>query len=373
MGVYEGARKGFLSEPSLLQDQYNTYVGSASENAYLDLDNDATRYYFCGGRKYEWTDMLVNPATAPASSAQARDPNWSNYKWNQTDVVDQMLDNSTAAQQDKAKVCMFVATSATANKDPVPTYVKNGTSYYGNGLTWTDGQGKVHVRLDKVGGQQAISDFLIALTKHYGNDPRIASITNGEWYTNSDAGGLPTDFDFSAFKTGQKAVWQAWVNSAPKDANGNRVTLSQIQPIVQGGEVSAADIQNIGIGISGSGQTVFKDGAVDAMRRILYGVVPLSHQVNSDTVGTNVTFDNTPNPFGYAAGSRQPATYPIIAWFYDNQGLIPNSNAEGSKVPLDSINMGADPTLVSQWHSAFDQFGPNGSEVPTWGQIPNIP
>jgi hypothetical protein len=138
MGVYEGARKGFLSEPSLLQDQYNTYVGSASENAYLDLDNDATRYYFCGGRKYEWTDMLVNPATAPASSAQARDPNWSNYKWNQTDVVDQMLDNSTAAQQDKAKVCMFVATSATANKDPVPTYVKNGTSYYGNGLTWTD-------------------------------------------------------------------------------------------------------------------------------------------------------------------------------------------------------------------------------------------
>jgi len=122
MGVYEGARKGFLSEPSLLQDQYNTYVGSASENAYLDLDNDATRYYFCGGRKYEWTDMLVNPATAPASSAQARDPNWSNYKWNQTDVVDQMLDNSTAAQQDKAKVCMFVATSATANKDPVPSY-----------------------------------------------------------------------------------------------------------------------------------------------------------------------------------------------------------------------------------------------------------
>jgi hypothetical protein len=373
MGVYEGARKGFLSEPSLLQDQYNTYVGSASENAYLDLDNDATRYYFCGGRKYEWTDMLVNPATAPASSAQARDPNWSNYKWNQTDVVDQMLDNSTAAQQDKAKVCMFVATSATANKDPVPTYVKNGTSYYGNGLTWTDGQGKVHVRLDKVGGQQAISDFLIALTKHYGNDPRIASITNGEWYTNSDAGGLPTGFDFSAFKTGQKAVWQAWVNSAPKDANGNRVTLSQIQPIVAGGEVSAADIQNIGIGISGSGQTVFKDGAVDAMRRILYGVVPLSHQVNLGTIGTNVTFDNTPNPFGYAAGSRHPATYPVIAWFYDNQGLIPNSNAEGSKVPLDSINMGADPTLVSQWHSAFDQFGPNGSEVPTWGQIPNIP
>ena len=93
MGVYEGARKGFLSEPSLLQDQYNTYVGSASENAYLDLDNDATRYYFCGGRKYEWTAMLVNPATAPASSAQARDPNWSNYKWNQTDVVDHHVEH----------------------------------------------------------------------------------------------------------------------------------------------------------------------------------------------------------------------------------------------------------------------------------------
>jgi hypothetical protein len=373
MGVYEHSYQGFASEPSRLQDQYNTYVGSASENAYLDLDNDSTRYYFCGGRKYEWTDMLVDPVTAPASRAQAQDPNWSNYKWNQTDVVDQMLDNSTAAQQDKAKVCLFVATSATAQPDPVPTYVKNGTSYYGNGLTWTDGQGKVHVRLDKVGGQQAISDFLIALTKHYGNDPRIASITNGEWYTNSDAGGLPTGFNYSAFKTGQKAVWQAWVNSAPKDATGNRLTIIQSQPIVAGSEVSAADIQNIGIGISGSSQTVFRDSPIDAVRRILYGVVPLSHQVNAGTVGTNVTFDNTPNPFGYAAGSTHPATYPVIAWFYDNQGLIPNSNAKGSKVPLDSINMGADPTLVSQWHSAFDQFGPNGSKVPTWGQIPNIP
>src|SRR3712207_7446243 len=57
MGVYEGASKGFVSEPSLLQDQYNTYVGSASENAYLDLDNDATRYYFCGGRDRKSTRL----------------------------------------------------------------------------------------------------------------------------------------------------------------------------------------------------------------------------------------------------------------------------------------------------------------------------
>jgi hypothetical protein len=30
-------------------------------------------------------------------------------------------------------------------------------------------------------------------------------------------------------------------------------------------------------------------------------------------------------------------------------------------------------TLYDQWVQAYDQFGPNGSRVAQWGQLPNYP
>jgi hypothetical protein len=77
MGVYRGAGgAGFVSEPNLIERQFADYVGPTKEDAYLDLDGgDGERYWFCGGRKYEWDDMLVDQSLAPTSRAQAQDPN----------------------------------------------------------------------------------------------------------------------------------------------------------------------------------------------------------------------------------------------------------------------------------------------------------
>jgi hypothetical protein len=360
MGVYAGANQGWVSEPGLIDNQYAGYVGS-HENAYLDLgDGDDERYYFCGGRKVTWKDALVDPTLVPTSRAQAQDPNWSNYKWNSNDIITQMLDSSSAIAAGKAKMCIFVATTATSVKNPVPAFMMNDP----RDLTWTDGQGKDHVRLDKQAGYETMADFLIALTKKYGNDPRIASITHGEYYTNSDGGGLPADLDYDAFRTNIKQVWSQAIAASPRDVNGDRVPFIQGQPIVAGGFVTATDIANIGVGASGSEAQIFSSASrIDNVRKQLYGVVPLTHQVNTDPLGSNATWNGTPNPWGYTNGQSVPIRYEHVAWYFGSQG----------KVPLDSLMMRDDDTYQAQWHEAYTQFGPNGTQVVQWGQIPNFP
>jgi hypothetical protein len=149
---------------TLLQDQYNFWVGTSRENRYLNLgDGDAERYWFAGGRKISWRDCLVDEYLPPASHTQARNPTWSNYRWNQQDIFAEMLAGSSAVSQDKAKLGLFVAVTATAMKNPVPTWLLRDSRR----LAWTDGQGKDHVRLDKDEGWRALADFLVAMTQRY--------------------------------------------------------------------------------------------------------------------------------------------------------------------------------------------------------------
>ena len=79
-----------------------------------------------------------------------------------------MLAGSLAVSQDKAKLGLFVAVTATAMKNPVPTWLLRDS----RGLAWTDGQGKDHIRLDKDEGWRAGADFLVAVTQRYGLDQR---------------------------------------------------------------------------------------------------------------------------------------------------------------------------------------------------------
>jgi hypothetical protein len=360
MGVYEGTRRGWTSNRTLLQKQYNVWVGTSRENRYLDLgDGDAERYWFAGGQKINWRDCLVDENLAPTSRTQARNPNWSNYRWNQQDIFTEMLAGSSAVSQDKAKLGLFVAVTATSSKNPVPTWLLRDSRK----LTWTDGQGKDHVRLDKVEGWRAVADFLVAMTRHYGLDKRIASLTIGEYYTNPDGGGIPADFNYDAFRTNAKKVWSDVTQSAPKDASGARMNIVQAMPIVSGGFVTANDIANIGLGVSGSGARIFATEMLDTVRQQLYGSVPLQHQVNSNSIGDPVTFDGTPNPWGYAKGRTVAQRYEHVMWYYGSKGVA----------PLDSMYLSEYGSLQNQWVQAYDQFGPNGSLVAQWGQLPNHP
>jgi hypothetical protein len=270
-----------------------------------------------------------------------------------------MLDASAAVRDGKAKACIFVATSATAQSDAVPLWLENAPG----ALTWKDGYNQVHVRMDKTAGWQAMADFLVAVTKKYGGDPRVASITHAEYYPTST---VPTDFNLSVFKSNAKLMRRDWVDAAPRNEGGERVTLVQTNPYVNGPEVEASDLQALGMGISGSGAEIFTPTAGDEARRALYGVVPLQHQVNAGSVGAPVTFDGTPNPFGIAAGQTVNTQHQHIAWYY-------SSKEEGTKIPLDSLMMGDRATLIAQWHEAYGKFEPNGSLAEQHGQIPNRP
>jgi len=166
-----------------------------------------------------------------------------------------MLAGLSAVSQGKAKLGLFVAVTATAAQNPVPTWLLRDSRK----LTWTDGQGKDHVRLDKDEGWRAVADFLVAMTQRYGLDKRTASLTIGEYYTNPDGGGIPADFDYNVFRANAKKVWSDVTQNAPKDASGARMNIVQSMPIVSGGFVTANDSANIGIGIgvSGSGARIF--------------------------------------------------------------------------------------------------------------------
>ena len=361
MGVYQGANRGWTSDPTLIDDQYAFYIGG-KENRYLDLgDGDNERYWFVGGQKMAWRDMLVDESLAPSSRAQARDPNWFNYKWNHTDIFEQMLDNSRAVAQNKAKMDLFIATTATSEKNPIPTWVLNDPRT----LTWRDGQGKDHLRLDKDAAWHAMSDFLVAATKHYGNDPRIASLTIGEYYTNADRGGMPADINLDAYRANIKNVWSDVVTNAPRDANGNRLAILQSNPITSGGFVTAGNMANIGVGASGSDPKLFNAPQVDNLYKQLYGVMPTQHQVNAGMLvrGDPITWDGTPNPWGFTKGQTTPIRYEYVAWYYDDQGVVPR----------DSLLMRDYRSLHTQWYEAYDQFGPNGTLVSRWGQIPDYP
>jgi len=134
-------------------------------------------------------------------------------------------------------------------------------------------------------------------------------------------------------------------------------------PITGGGFVTAGDIANIGIGVSGSGARIFATDTLDGVRQQLYGVVPLQHQSNGNTIGDPVTFDGTPNPWGYARGRTVAQRYEHVVWYYGSKGVA----------PLESMYLSATSSLHDQWVQAYDKFGPNGSLVAQWGQLPNYP
>jgi hypothetical protein len=351
MGVYRNA-SDFVAENALLDTQYANYVGSANENAYLDLnDGYNERYWFCGGRKYRWADLLVDETLAPSSRAQAQDPNSSNYAWNTNDHIDKMLDNSTAVAQEKAKLCLFVAFSATSVANSVPQFMIDDP----DNLTWADGAGD-HGRMDKAEALQQTTDFFTALLKRYGADERIASLTIGEYFPGPNA---PTGLDMGLFRANMKIFWSDIIAAAPRDASGERMLISQSNPITTGREVTTAELRTIGLGVTGSDPNLFTSEMTETNLKALYGRVPTSHLANANRFMNNyqITWDGTPNPWGYTAGTTNTLRYEYLTWYHGSQG----------PTPLDSLMMTDNATLQAQWHEGYQQNGPNGSLASVWG------
>jgi hypothetical protein len=135
------------------------------------------------------------------------------------------------------------------------------------------------------------------------------------------------------------------------------------------GSSPAAEIRAIGVGVSGSDLFLFNEGPVQRLQKVLYGDVPLQHQINVQRLDEVATWPTgVSNPWGFDGGTRLQR-YEHAAWYYATQGSLDNYD----KPTLDSLMMRDNPAYRGQWSEAYEQFGPNGSRVSQWGQIPNYP
>lgn len=365
IGIRAGG-KTWKGDATLVQEHYDQYAAPREGRYFLTTP----RFWFIAEKKLLWREFLVDETQAPFSHEQARDPNWSNYRWNQDDVLSSML-QARAIKDNKAKLNIFVAMTATSEHHPVPLWMKE------KGLTWEDSLkgGRTHVRMDLEEGWRSMADFLVALVKKYGESTQVANIVIGEYYISS---GPPADFDPRLYRANASKVWTDVINNAPKDVDGNRINIVQSNPILaRGGDITAVDIADLKLGVSGSDPHLFRNtcgehsdalctpGTLDRARQDLYGTVPLAHQCGANLFrrGHRVTWPEISNPFGFAAGQTVTLRLEHVVWYFSCKGVI----------PLNSMTMSESPVLTDDWFPTFDRFGPNGTDAAAWGQLPNYP
>ncbi len=105
-----------------------------------------------------WRELRVDENQASTSQAEVRDPAWSNYKWKHTAIIEDMT-SAPCMVDNKAKLGLLIAATATSAPAPVPALMNV------KGLAWSDGEGKVHVRLEEEKGWRYIADLYVAIIK----------------------------------------------------------------------------------------------------------------------------------------------------------------------------------------------------------------
>lgn len=359
-----GGQTGWSGDAALVEDYYRKFAAPREARWFQRTPRNS---WFLFEKKFRWKDALVDESLAPVSHEQARNPNWNNYKWNRVglDAVQKMLTASVIAQ-DKAKLGLLVAMTATSEIDAVPQFM------FDKGLAWREQSGHQHVRQDKEEGWRWMADFLVALVKRYGNEQGLGALIIGEYFPSSD---VPADLDGAAFRTNQKKIWADVIANAPQDRSGNRCNIMQVNPILRGtgNQIKTADIADLGLGISSSDSYIFREcpvagepceaGSVDRARQELHGVVPLHQQGDAAVFRSKQTaiWNGVDNPFGFGKGQWDLIQVPHIVWYYGSKGVV----------PLNSISFRDDPLLTDHWFTAFDRFGPGGTDAAAWGSLPS--
>ena len=308
--------------------------------------------YFTVRKNWQWADVLVNENVTP-THAQMRDPNWKGYLWNQPggDTVAKMFDAPCVAEG-KCKVSIHLSTSATSG-DATPNFMLN------KGLGWVGSKGLRHTSFHKPEAVQYASEWIMAAMDRYADDPRVGSIKLGEYFPDPTK---PANWDRAAFVSGYKTLLENVAAGLKRDANGDRVTVYQAEPILQPGLLECADFARLNIGIATSDPRMFDTAPqVQQCRRSLHGVVPMAPPGDEwyHTSRHVVTWDGTPNPWGYTAGQGVVITLPQVAWYYGHLGPM----------PMDQefiVSIG----IADQFRTTLDQFGESGTYRARWGGIP---
>ena len=332
--------------------------------------------------KFRWSDAYVNDRIKPTRQ-QARDPNWSNYIWNQKETsADYVLDGISDALdsdlvnhgQGIAKLSVVVGLSATSDNLIPPAWMREDKS-----LTWVEGvnqNGKSdnwHARFDIPQAVDHAADFLAAFLAKFGNNKGLHSINLGEYYF-GQAKYVPSGLDRSKYRLGVKNLWGEIVSSAPRDEDGNRVNIVQTNPLL-GAEVTINDMERLGVGVSESDTNLdfpVTQRPETAALKMLYDRRKVHVMIDGDAryacQGRRQRWDGTPNPFGHKKGYSGVATPQEIFWYHGEQGPAP---IHSFFMTISSFCDGA-PQTTENFIDAIKQFGSCGIQATKWGAAPAV-
>jgi hypothetical protein len=359
---YPGVR--FTQTVGVAKYASDNVSATAVQNAYADVCTDASSSD-CHGANDEsdfvvqtpliWADAMETPGTTP-TLAQMRDPNWSGYKWNaptnypEASEIDNML-NATCVQNGKCKVSINLRLAATSGDDP-PAFMKaNGWAWEGTGAA----DNNERIKFYNSTARQYAENFVYAALHRF-DDPDISSVKFDEYFPGTTKpGDWTTSGGQDAYEDGYYDFFTNVLADAPTDANGDRVTIYQTNPMDNADAFTQSQTEAQTIGIAASDPYMFSnEPAAYSIRKSLHGSVPLSAPLDAPRFnnGYTVKYEGTANPFGYNYGQNIAVTTKQVAWYFGHCGPTPMDSEFIAKPGLPTIGLEA----------ALDQFGPGGSD-----------
>lgn len=331
--------------------------------------------------KFRWSEAYVDSSIKP-TRAQASDPNWSNYVWNNqtTDRKGYLYDGITDALNDSlidngkgiAKLAVRIGLTATNDNLIPPVWMRKDKS-----LAWEEGTNQNsksdnwHVRFDNPKAVDHAADFLAAFLAKFGNNKGIHSINLGEYWLGQQEY-RPSDVNQQQYLVGVKNLWRKIIDAAPLDENGQRVNIVQTNPLF-GDDVSIDDMEAIGMGVSRSDARISfpiaSNSQAVAMKQLYDGQkvhVMIDGDARYACQGRRQSWDGTANPFGHKKGYSGVATPQEVFWYHSEEGPAPTHSFT---LTIANWCSGA-PQTTANFIDAIKKFGRCGTQSSKWGASP---
>jgi hypothetical protein len=358
-----------------VDDNYDTYMKPAY--------HDGGDVKFVTEIKVTWRDMLVDETDMPTVTEMA-DPEWEGYIWNnpshpdyQNAIEPDNMLTANCAVADDCGVGINLGLAATGGTAP-PEFFCSTCNSQGDETAYAwigSGAGSNVTRLKYY--NTTVQDYVEAFVTAYMDrfdDPRIEYIKFNEYFPGPTK---PDDWTSSggqdAYEDGYYDTIVKVMGSAPTDANGDRITAYQTNPLENADAFTAAQFRSLMLGLADSDPFMFEESTPQrSLRTALHGDVPMSAPLDAGVFDSNTTtnYDGTANPFGFTDSNNSVViTVPQVAWYYGHCGPMPSDQAFVAKPgePADGFQ------------TALDQFGPSGSDYSSncsaatddWGGVPH--
>ncbi len=368
--VFDKPTKGWF------RTEWNKLMAKVVRDHSCALDN----HYPTLMAKVHWSEAYVDSRIKP-TRAQARDPNWSNYVWNHPEngkgfvydgITDALNDPLIANGEGIAKLAVMIGLTSTTGQKIPPVWMRKSSS-----LAWVEGRNQNgasnnwHIRYDNPVVVDHATDFMQAFLAKFGNNEGIQSIVMGEYYL-GQAKYIPSGLNRDRYIEGVNESWKRMVPLAPRDADGNRIDIIQVNPLFNR-NVTVHDLESYGIGISESDTRIDFDfdneKLVTTHMKALYENEKVHVMVTGDAryacQGRRQRWDGTPNPFGHRQGYSGVATPQELFWYHGDQGPVPTHS-----MFLTVAGWCTGPQTAANFIDAVRKFGSCGTKASKWGASP---